>query len=326
MKKSAIMYVIAESYSRNIAETFLKRSNHFSEHDVKIYIFVGIIFVLCELLYIFFAKDLLPEELMTDWPEKLMAVCSVITAIILIWTIRASSKQFKEQQKMLRHQNFESSFFQLLGMYDNVVESLKCHKLVGRGLFEVIWRDFGSLYREFLKEKKYYSHDFLASGGRIETSGRPVELDDNTRRILIEGWHTTDSGKCAMIEYINGVYERVFFRWYHSYITQYLGSLYSVVKFVHDCNFLDREAKERYINIIRSHLSSYELGLLFYHCLSKREKRFKCLIEKYTLFKNMDFELFIGNNFEHHVLYDKSAYGDRLDEVKKIYNSNQWII
>ena len=66
--------------------------------------------------------------------------------------------------------------------------------------------------------------------------------------------------------------------------------------------------KKNYTNFVRAQLSSHELALLFYNCLSKNGKvKFKTLLEKYSLLKNIDKYLIF--NHEHLDEYEKSAFG-----------------
>ena len=111
-----------------------------------------------------------------------------------------------------------------------------------------------------------------------------------------------------MKEEINVIYEE-FFAEYQPHVGPYFRHLYQVVKFVDQSDFLKEfEAKKFYTNLIRAQLSSDELGLLFYNCLSNRGAKFKCLVEKYALFKDMSFKLLM--NEEHRNLYAPSAYGE----------------
>ena len=66
--------------------------------------------------------------------------------------------------------------------------------------------------------------------------------------------------------------------------------------------------KKRYTNFIRAQLSSNELGVLFYNCLSDRGAKFKDLVEKYALLEDMRFEVLL--NTEHRELYAPGAYGE----------------
>ena len=109
-----------------------------------------------------------------------------------------------------------------------------------------------------------------------------------------------------MYEWVNDKYGK-FFAEYQSHVDHYFRHLYNVVKFVHQSDF-SFEAKKFYTNLIRAQLSSEELGLLFYNCLSKREAKFKDLVEKYALLEDMRFETLI--NKEHKNFYAPSAYGE----------------
>ena len=119
------------------------------------------------------------------------------------------------------------------------------------------------------------------------------------------GMHSGDARE-VMYEWVNDKYEK-FFAEYQSHIDHYFRHLYNVVKFVHQSDF-SFEAKRFYTNLIRAQLSSDELGLFFYNCLSKREAKFKDLVEKYALLEDMRFEILI--NKEHKNLYAPSAYGE----------------
>lgn len=89
-------------------------------------------------------------------------------------------------------------------------------------------------------------------------------------------------------------------------IGHYFRTLYNLVKLV------DRSAvedKRFYTNIIRAQLSDQELGLLFYNCLSPLgNEKFKPMVEKYALLKNMPTGTLL--NPAHKLFYLPSAFGD----------------
>ena len=118
-----------------------------------------------------------------------------------------------------------------------------------------------------------------------------------------------DEARQLRLKWINEKYEE-FFVIYQSQVGHYFRNLYNVVKFVNKKSDFpkDYKAKKFYTNLIRAQLSSGELGLLFYNCLSDRGAKFKKLVEKYALLKDMDFKVLI--NKKHRNLYDKSAYGE----------------
>ena len=99
-----------------------------------------------------------------------------------------------------------------------------------------------------------------------------------------------------------------FFKHVQSFVGHYFRNLYNCVKFVDQDVFLrDFESKKSYTNLIRAQLSSQELGLLFYNCLSHRGSKFKHLVERYSLLKHMDKSHLVQE--KHECLYDERAFG-----------------
>ncbi|WP_439131564.1 putative phage abortive infection protein [Polaribacter sp.] len=87
-------------------------------------------------------------------------------------------------------------------------------------------------------------------------------------------------------------------------LSHYFRTLYHIIKFVDKSNIKN---KKQYISITRAQLSSYEQILIFYNCLHKNgNKKFKPLLEKYSVLKNIDDDLLI--NLEHKKEYNSSAY------------------
>lgn len=92
------------------------------------------------------------------------------------------------------------------------------------------------------------------------------------------------SGANTETEHIRHAYG-TFYRKHESEIGHYFRHLYHVIKFV-DQSIVDD--KRRYTSFVRAQLSSYELELLFYNCLSEYGNLyFKPLVEKYGLLKHL---------------------------------------
>ena len=72
----------------------------------------------------------------------------------------------------------------------------------------------------------------------------------------------------------------------------YFRHLYRIYKFVDTSCLIEDDERYEYTCIIRSQLSEYELVMLFYNCLTPNgREKFKPLIEKYSVFKNLRYEL-----------------------------------
>ncbi|MCK6429690.1 MAG: putative phage abortive infection protein [Burkholderiaceae bacterium] len=176
--------------------------------------------------------------------------------------------QLQMQNDTLRRQNFENTFFQLLGLHSDILNAIDLQKdgRTTRG------RDC-----------------FRAFSRRLHG-----ELVDYRNRI--PNWSEE--------ERINAAYKK-FFEEHQSEIGHYFRSLYNIVKFVKQSDVRD---KRLYTNLIRAQLSSYELVMLFYNCISAlgREK-FKPLVEEFALLKTLPRQL-LENPSAQVPLFRDSAY------------------
>ena len=86
----------------------------------------------------------------------------------------------------------------------------------------------------------------------------------------------------------------------------YFRHLYRIIKFISQSGFTDDEQYE-YTSIVRSQLSNFELLMLFYNCLNNTgNEKFKPLIERYALLKNIHIESLVDE--KHKMEYENGAY------------------
>lgn len=174
-----------------------------------------------------------------------------------------------EQRKQFSKQQFETTFLQLLSLHNDMVNSMGINVNVGH---PVTGRSCFEIYYDNFKEQYQ------------ETKGKLIRHD-------------------AMI-YINAAY-RVFFADVQPELGPYFRNLFNVLKFIHNSQV---DEKKMYVNFIRSQMSTYQLAVLFYNCLSiNGVEKFKPLIEHYEFFEDMDFDLLL--DFEHVDLYAPKAFG-----------------
>lgn len=192
--------------------------------------------------------------------------------------LRETRKEFIIQNKSLKNQRFENTFFNLLTLHNQLVNDIDYFDEVFNGPTTenliVKGRDvFKDRYTE-LKEKFLESNRYDVSKDEIE---------------------------------------KIYLKFYNKYRTDfghYYRNLYRIFKMVNEVVFFTMEELElneknpddielhkrknwkekyKYASIIRAQLSDYELLLLFYNCLSKNgEEKFKPLIEEYSILKNID--------------------------------------
>jgi hypothetical protein len=183
----------------------------------------------------------------------------------------AQREQLVLQNETLRLQSFESTFFQLLRLQNDIVNAIDLARvdtgevtLKGRDCFRVFYASFCARYKE----------------QRPEDAG-PTTLDRIRRTYL---------NFSAEIEAEAG----------HYFLT-----LYNILKYV---DVSEVAHKKRYTNLVRAQLSSYEVALLFYACLSERgAAKFKPLIERYAMLKMVPRDELLDQ--QHVELYDPAAFG-----------------
>lgn len=167
--------------------------------------------------------------------------------------LRGQKEQLEAQNRTLRKQSFENTFFQLLRLHNDIVNAIDLVK-TGEGSRITKGRDCFHMFFNRLKDE--------------------YERDKRART------HTAMS----TIHVVNEVYMR-FYTEHEAELGHYFRSLYNTVKLVDNSDVQD---KRLYTNLVRAQLSSYEVLLMFYNCLSEmgREK-FKPLLIEYTLLKHV---------------------------------------
>lgn len=112
---------------------------------------------------------------------------------------------------------------------------------------------------------------------------------------------------------IERAYEDVWDR-YRGDLSLYFRSLYSVFRYVSDCDHAD---KLKFGIIARSFLSDFELVILFYNCLGERGVRFQRYAKEFAIFNNLDPRMLL--NERHLILMDSKVYGKNI-ELLNMYN------
>lgn len=189
--------------------------------------------------------------------------------------LAGQKQEMKEQNETLRQQKFENTFFQLLNLFSSIVNSLDLRKSssktdvisTGRDCFEIFYK-------------------------RLQGT-----LQGNNQHI--SGYTKQNSTAIQAINAYGQFYDNN-----KSDMSHYFRTLYHIIKFVDKSTI---ENKKQYTSIVRAQLSSYEQVMLFYNCLHDNgNEKFKPLIEKYSLFKNLDTSLIF--NQQHLDEYEDSAY------------------
>lgn len=186
--------------------------------------------------------------------------------------LAGQKEEMQFQNETLRVQKFENTFFQMLNLLSDSVNSLDLINsksvISGRDCYKQFYFEF----------RQCIINDF--SGIEYD-----YQLKDATIKETIYGYN-------------------LFYTIRKSDLSHYFKTLYHIVKFIDNSNVTN---KKQYISIARAQLSSYEQILLLYNCLHQNGiMKFKPLIEKYAFLKGFDLSLLI--NKEDYKEYKLSAF------------------
>lgn len=199
---------------------------------------------------------------------------------------RDSAEALKEQSNSIKIQNFENTFFNMISLHNEIINSLNIkpytwfklrydkfgdsEDIIKRTESNQIGKDtitfFKNLLREFLNEFNTYSTKNEYSDIKYNLGEGTIEkpLNQNSR-----------SNEFYLIFYENS----------SNYLEHYFRNIYQIIKFI-DFSFI--ENKKFYINILRTQLTNDELEIFFYNAISDlgNEKLLPLLI-KYSFFEHL---------------------------------------
>ena len=194
--------------------------------------------------------------------------------------LEGQKNQMILQNQTLKQQQFENTFFQLLKTHNDIINSMDLRSSLQGNPVISSGRDcFSSFYK------------------RLNANINSCHLNDSGEGERI------DVATASLQNTIKG-YEK-FYNLNQADLGHYFRNLYHIIKFVDQA---DTDNKKRYTNFVRAQLSSNELVILFYNCLTSFGKtKFKPLIQEYSLLKNMNKTLVF--NQAHLFEYSDKAYG-----------------
>jgi len=186
--------------------------------------------------------------------------------------LRKQKEEFATQNKTLKIQKFENTYFQLVSLHNQNVDSL-----VYRAAGENVDRTKRECFRGIIRDL----------------------------RLNIEVKAQTEFGEREIT--IPEKYD-LYYDFVASSIEHYQKTLYQILSFVDQSEEIDN--KKTYSNFLRAQLSIKEIELLFFHCLSRYGKnKFKLLVENYEFFEHLKPNKEIVECMKN---YDKSAFGNNL--------------
>ncbi|UTW61680.1 putative phage abortive infection protein [bacterium SCSIO 12741] len=209
--------------------------------------------------------------------------------------LKLTRQVFEDQSKTLRMQRFENTFFQMLSVHQEIVKDLDENKL------EINLFNHADRKHVAINGRDVFKHHYKLLVGNLKSNERFNE-------IYLE-YYTVVKGDFG----------------------HYFRTLYRIIKFIDETEFVSKqdlnitadppthtESKKlwvanfkiryHYTSMVRALLSDYELLWLFYNGLSENgREKFKPLMDRYSLLKNMPLEELHAEGFESN--YTKRALG-----------------
>lgn len=203
------------------------------------------------------------------------ALFSGLAFIGLIWTLLVQKEELSYQRQELaetraefQRQRFESSLFSIIQLFLDHTAKFEIENLDDE--------EGASPTTSVLKGRAVL--EYYASELPSELTYRRVVKNGTPELVFQSTGLTTDELVKGYIE----LYEIMF----EADMGPYFRLLYQSIRHIEHSS-LGEEEKVRYSKIVRAHLSSPELKLLLFNCLSPMGEGFKIWVEKYSLLKHI---------------------------------------
>lgn len=185
--------------------------------------------------------------------------------------LQGQKEQFQIQNTSLKRQVFENTFFQLLYLHNEITSAISIRAGLMQDGQEV--RGRAAITAMFTIFAKQEHHRMFPEPPRPTTRKADYEL---------------------------------FHQLHHDQIGHYFRNVYQIIKFVNESSV---DNKAFYASLLRAQLSSDELALLYFNCISDfGTKRFKPLVEQYSLLEHLPvYDVF---KKEDAVQFKPEAFGD----------------
>jgi hypothetical protein len=249
---------------------------------------------------------------------------SILVYLALKAQIDANTKiqdQFNEQKKNDYKQNFENTFFNLLSIHHQIIQDIDYYL---DSIYVYKEKNYRSIFHKtnFIEDKITKSRDVFKNSFKLlymfmkhdadSLLNKKPEREEILQAIfLMNGINYVTKNGVNINTKLNEIYHSFYIK-YDTDFGHYFRNLYRLVKIVDEKNFdsnliEDYKIKYSYTSIVRSQLSDAEIKWLFFNCLSEKGfQKFKPLIEKYTLLKNINIDDDVFNFYSN--FYIESAF------------------
>lgn len=250
---------------------------------------------------------------------------SCVTVYLVYETYKLQSRELKlsrDELEMTRNQlgiqNFEVTFFNMLNMMAKISTDLRGLKDYANDSFQEATSRMKQLYLGGYNSKNEKINDFIIliafkmkqnQDGKkydgIEYKEIENQLKGNQVMVneIYKNWKLNHPDDEQLIEWI---FTYIYKNYYNTRLSQYFRYINGIIDFINNSfsstSDLDIGRRMKYTNILQTQLSSFELVLLFYNCLtsysenSDGERELFENVKKYGMIDNVDVQLLMNTN------------------------------
>lgn len=219
---------------------------------------------------------------------------TLTTTLFLFVTFKEQRKQFDDTNKNSEQSRFETTFFNLLSMLDdvrnNVNQNIKINFVSSKS---------STIYDYYACLKRYYD-DYPKTSKKTEFHTLMKNLNNKSLPSQME------IAEGSLQDFYDS-----FMKENKCNIGYYFRYIYNTINFAIN-ERKDYEDQTKYLNILIAQLSNEELALIFYDALSTYgknkhgEKKFKEILNQYQIFENIDESYLLERS--HYLLYPNTKF------------------
>ncbi|RXM51331.1 MULTISPECIES: putative phage abortive infection protein [unclassified Chryseobacterium] len=210
----------------------------------------------------------------------------LVTILLQRKDLNTQREELKKQTNSIHVQNFENTFFQMLNLFNSIIDSTEITSVnypTKRGR---------KVFNHIRESNDTFLIGYCTNFAIIEEiAERDIDLDKKK----VEDYLTIDD--------LAVIYSKTY-SLHGDILGHYFRTYYHIIKLIDGTHKIN---KQQYISIARSQLSNSEQILLFFNCLhANGNEKFKPLVEKYHLLHNIDTSLLQSEWYLN--FYSNSAY------------------
>lgn len=251
---------------------------------------------------------------------------SFVTVILVYRTYKLQEEELRETRNQLKKQQFETVFFNMLEMIHTMGKEFQ--NVEDKNFFIYFMDSLKLKYQPVSSTSLLLDHEFnkiiqtlderLKLGLFKEGSKHRninTDLIPNGREVFQE-WRKKNIQNEQ--EYVGELYLTLFYL-HNSELSHFFRYIHNTIIYIIEERKIHGD-ESKYINMVQSQLTNYQLTAMFYNCLStvsltrESEPKIKNLFDQYEMFHNLPIQLLIRPN--HQDFYPSTNFKQKHSEYK----------